>query len=191
MITFNELINKFELQLLETDSGDIANTSSRIGSVEKRIELNTDSMFKHGKYVARTVKNSDELYSHFKKQGIDILPSKDLHSTIAYSKKDFPHELDESNIYIHPKDVKGFDIFGDNKNVLVMKFNSNELQKRHDETIKNGAMYDYNSYEPHITLNYDYSGDISKLEKPNFPIVLHNEYQEGLDETYDKHNIFL
>jgi hypothetical protein len=181
MITFNELINK--LELLETDSGDIAGVSSRLGSVEKRIVLNTNNnMFKYGKYVARTVKNSDELHSHFKKQGIDILPTKDLHSTIAYSRKDFPHELDESNISVHPKDISGFDLFGDNKNVLVMKFNSKELHERHNETIKNGAMYDYDSYKPHITLNYDYTVDISKLEKPNFPIILNNEYQEGLDE---------
>lgn len=182
MKTFKEFIN-------ETTSGDIATASSILGGMEKRIQLNQpedlDIMFKNGKYVAMKVKNNEELYLHFQNQGLTPVDMNELHTTIAYSKDNFPHTINEGEIIIEPKNITGFDLFGDDENILVMTLKSEDLQRRFDETQQNGAHHGYPLYIPHITLSYDYNIEKHGPPKvmfttPKFPIILHNEYVEPL-----------
>ena len=194
MKSFKDLINDCE-SLLETDSGDIASVPSRIGVVQKRLypDIKIDNITStsnttniNGKYVGIKVKNKDMLTKYFNKQNIKV--PKDLHTTIAYSKKNFNYVINESDVVIKPEDMKGFDLFGDNKNILVMLINSPELTSRFNTTIDSGAVYDYKEYQPHITLSYDYNGtvdDLSNLILPDFDIILGNEYEEDLDESFD------
>lgn len=148
----------------------------------------TATTSKPGKYVAVKVKNNKELFSFFKAQGIDVINPEDLHTTIAYSRKDFPYTVDNSEILIHPSSITGFKLFGNAENILVLTFKSKELELRHNNTLKNGAEYDYASYEPHITLDYNYDknkqGSVYTLKIPTFPITLYAEYVEPLDEEY-------
>lgn len=145
----------------------------------------------NGTYVGIKVSNANELYDWFKTQDIEnlVLPN-DYHVTIAYSKKHFTHTLNKSNITITPNNIIGFEMFD---KVLVMLLNSPELEIRHKQTDDEGAIYDYPTYTPHITLSYNY--DITKHQqrpqslntfytKPSFDIVLEDEYVEELDVAY-------
>jgi 2'-5' RNA ligase len=88
------------------------------------------------------------------------ISSSEMHMTVIYSRKHLPEfkprgKLDE-NLVITPTKL---DIFpaqsGDNK-VLVVRFKSDELCKRHKEIMdEHGATYDFDEYKPHLTLSYD------------------------------------
>jgi hypothetical protein len=139
-----------------------------------------------GTYVAVKVINNKELTEWFSNQGLTIEDPSDLHITIAYSSKYFKHKINEDNIIIPKNDVLGFDLFGDDEDILVMTLKSKELSNRHKLTDEEGAYYDYPVYQPHITLSYNFKPTkrtkLSEYFKlPNFDIVLGNEYVEDLD----------
>jgi 2'-5' RNA ligase len=141
---------------------------------------------KEGKYVAVKVINAEQLYNHFSSQGITLIDKSDLHCTIAYSRNSFNYAINTNNITIKPSDIIGFELFGDD-NILVMTIKSDELQKRFDTAMTNGATYDYTVYTPHITLCYNYKIEDGipkqRFKLPNFNIMLGNEYAEPLDLT--------
>jgi hypothetical protein len=138
---------------------------------------------KPGVYVARKVQNSEDLFNWFAKHGLtnQVDPS-DLHVTIAYSKKFFEPLLSTEDITVT---AVGFDLFGDDEEILVLRLESKELQIRFDDCINRGAVFDYGIYQPHITLSYNYEGEKTAKNNynlPTFPIILVNEYSEDLEE---------
>ena len=51
-----------------------------------------------------------------------------------------------------------------------------------------GATYDFPVYSPHITLSYDFSGEILNLPVYNQPIFLDSEYVEDLKIDWEKYD---
>ena len=116
-----------------------------------------------------------------------------LHSTVLYSKKHCPDykapgKLDPVLIGT-PTD---FDVWESNPDngpkmkCLVLKYDCPELIARHKQLMKgHDATYDYDKYEPHVTLSYDIGDfDIDKLSKVEdviSKIVIDDEYHEDLD----------
>ena len=142
-----------------------------------------------GTYVSVKVKNSKEVYDWFKKQGIEVLNSDDLHSTISYSRKEFEREPNTDEIIISKDNLIGIEQLGD-EGAYVLKFNSDELTKRFNECMEAGATYDYDTYIPHMTITYNGKGVyFEKVNIPDFDIILNNETVEPLDlEWKDKLN---
>lgn len=112
----------------------------------------------------------------------------DYHTTIMYSRK---HHPDFSPIpdAIHYGTPIAFDVFTDrrtDKNCLVLKYRSLSIEKRHYD-LKNrfGATWDFDTFEPHITLSYDIGDfDVSKLSVADIKIHLiefSKEYCELLE----------
>lgn len=119
------------------------------------------------------------------KLGITDLNS-ELHSTIIYSAK--PHKQNvQTSPDVHVAQCLGYELFGDESNILVMKLSCPSLSKRFDDlTDQYGFVSDYDEYRPHITLAYDVKDvDISKLPLYNKTIILKNEYSEGLDVDWE------
>jgi hypothetical protein len=91
-----------------------------------------------------------------------------FHTTLIYSTK--PCSWPRIN---HTKVFQGrfldWHVFNtqDNKNCLVLKVDSPQLEERHKELMAEmGASYDFDKYIPHITLSYDIGDyDISQLNK--------------------------
>lgn len=75
-----------------------------------------------------------------------------------------------------------FDMFGPEKNCLVMVLSCPELERRHLE-LRNryGIQWDFPDYHPHITLSYDFVEGRQVLPTPNFPITLQEEYLEDFN----------
>lgn len=134
-----------------------------------------------GTYVSLKVINCVELAEHFKSQGLNIIKPSELHCTVAYSTKSFEHEDNPETIVVSPVDVEmHLSTLGDN--CIVLKINNQEVTKRHEKTIEEGATHGYTTYQAHITLKYSGTDlDISKLIKPDFDILLGNETTEPLN----------
>lgn len=138
-----------------------------------------------GTYVAMKVLNSDELIAFCASQGLVVTKPDELHVTIAYSRKhfDFYPAMVERTIKIQP----GCSCFESLNGCLVLMLDSVELQCEFARTREAGAQYDYDQYQPHVTIEYDCGDvDISYLENPNFCICLGQEYVEDLDPDWVK-----
>jgi hypothetical protein len=134
-----------------------------------------------GTYVSMKVKNKEELYDWFADQNVEVVPEDELHCTVSYSRKVFEHNVNEDEVIITPDQFIGIELLGD-EGAVVLKFNSDKMQDRFNQCMREGATYDYNEYIPHITLTYNGKDlDLSKLELPIFDIVLYNETVEPLD----------
>jgi cation transport regulator ChaB len=148
-----------------------------------KIEKGGDSLEKTqaGTYVSMRVKNADQLREWFEGQGVKMMPSSELHTTISYSRTPFAFQPSSHVIEIHPLKILGVQSLGA-EGAIVMKLQSDELQARFNACMSAGATYDYEEYIPHITLTYDGIGlDLNSLQMPPFPIVLYKETVEPLD----------
>lgn len=125
-------------------------------------------------YVSRKVKNTDDIVEWAKSQGLpSMLDPSDLHVTICYSTKVFEwadmkrqtKELRVKALDEFPEDeqpVRKIEMFGKDKNVLVIQFESPELTARHKQFRKAGASSDFPVYQAHVTITY--KGDDLKEE---------------------------
>lgn len=90
------------------------------------------------------------------------VPSDELHCTVCYSREPIipPKKIDVPVT----GEPKHFSIFKtrDGKNALVLELNSPGAEKIHAKFMDIGASYDFDKYKAHITLSYDYDGELPK-----------------------------
>jgi uncharacterized protein len=138
-------------------------------------------------YVNRPVINGKQFYDWAKSQGFtNILDPNDLHVTIAYSKK----ELDwsklnplKNNIRITggKREIKPLG----NEGAVVLKFESKILTNRWKQILDAGGSWDWESYQPHITITYNGSKlNLNKIEPYDQVIELGPEKFDKLDENW-------
>lgn len=116
-----------------------------------------------------------------------------LHTTLLYSRKYLPDYKAvgkyDTPMVGTPLELVVWKTKGDDgsepANCLVMKYDCPELVKRHNELMKtHGATFDYDEYNPHVTLSYDI-GDMDITTLPDIVkavkrIVITEEYGEDL-----------
>lgn len=136
-------------------------------------------------YVSRRVLNANEIQAWARQQGIEqILPASELHVTIAYSEtpvdwlemgEDWSSD-ERGRLRIKPGGARAFEEFEGGAKVL--QFVSNDLQWRHEAMTAAGAVWEYDSYRPHITITY---GEVPEGVEPyQGPIVLGPEIFEEI-----------
>jgi len=112
---------------------------------------------------------------------------KDMHVTILHSEKTFNWDCDQYNpaLQIDPTTYH-FDKFGSNNDILILAFNSRELEARHDKGMtEHDLTWDFPNYIPHLTISNDAKDvDLSKLEMPIFPLYLVGEYKKDFDPEW-------
>jgi hypothetical protein len=70
-----------------------------------------------------------------------------------------------------------------------MKLNAPTVVARHLQIMAEyGATYDFPVYTPHITLSYNFAGNVESLPAYNESIVLGNEYVEDLKIDWEKYD---
>jgi len=113
------------------------------------------------------------------------IKKEEIHITLIYSKKGISNkEWNNNKLFIDESATPiKLDWLGHEKDCLVLLLNSPYLIKRNKEiTKKYGAISDYTTYHPHVTLAYnikDYTiPDNIKLPKE---LSLTSEYYEDLD----------
>ena len=140
-------------------------------------------------YVSRPVLNTSDIISWAKEQGFDsVMKPEDMHVTIVYSKTPVSYIPNKENnaafsINNGARKLEEFD------GATVLQFECPELQNRWKQFIDKGASWDYDNYNPHITLTYKNNGvKLSEIEPYSGIIKLGKEISEPLDvdKTYEE-----
>jgi len=108
-----------------------------------------------------------------------------IHVTLMYSEDKGNPLIPPSDLVYEEKPVS-FALFGPEKNCLVVKLESKDLQDRHNELLANGFIHSYDDYSPHVTLSYDYEGDLPDKEKLKDIGMLSfsGEYSQAIDDDW-------
>lgn len=144
---------------------------------------------KYGTYVGakpteETVKGLKKLQ---KRLGLkNPIGEDELHTTIMYSKYGSPDLVPSNTTKV--AEPLTFDLYGDDKNCLVLILDSPDLVMRHNQLTVYGLKHTFD-YSPHITLTYDYQGEPFDDEvlydgngDPILTIEFDEEYIEPLDD---------
>lgn len=124
-------------------------------------------------YVQRKVVNGAEILAWAKAQGFEnTVPASDLHVTIAYSKQALDWmKVNETwsgdskgHLTVAPGGARLVEPLG-SEGAVVLLFNSSELSWRHRQIREAGASWDFEDYQPHVTLTYAVGDlDLNKVE---------------------------
>lgn len=122
----------------------------------------------------------------------------EIHTTLLYSRKHCPNYIPggmyKKPIIATPKEFTVWETnpdAGTKTKCLIVKLNCPELVDRHNELMdEHDATFDYDKYQPHVTLSYDI-GDIDVKDLPDisdtvkeFKII--EEYGETLQLDWAK-----
>jgi phage-related protein (TIGR01555 family) len=146
-------------------------------------------------YMYRPVLNGKDIVAHYKAQGVANLhaPS-DLHVTIAYSREpvdwmkigsdDWGGNAD-GGLNIKAGGARMMEQLGGDK-VVCLLFASNDLLYRHMRTIDAGATWDWDEYQPHITIADAPANpiDLDGIEPWQGPIDLGPEVFQVIDDDW-------
>lgn len=140
-------------------------------------------------YVSRKVLNAQEILEHYKAQGIENLVAVgDMHVTIIYSREPVDWmKMGASwngELTIVAGGPRIMDLFGPDKNTVVLTFVSGELNYRHEDMVSNGASWDWPEYQPHISISFDFDGDIEAVEPWTGEIKFGPEIFKEIDEDW-------
>lgn len=152
-----------------------------------------------GTYVGYkvVVKTQKELAEYMDQNEIpNPLDPKKIHTTLIYSRKYLPDFEPRGPISVSakPKEFvvwKGNDGSGEKKaNCLILLLSCPEAEKRHKQIMDEyGATFDYDKFQPHITLSYDIGDmNIKDLKLPDITIEYSEEYEEDLDLDWAVNN---
>ncbi|MHC5307521.1 anti-CBASS protein Acb1 family protein [Bartonella sp. LJL80] len=155
----NQLVEDGTYPGLEQAMQDAENDLSLPDITEEEVErsLNVSDAAPKPLYVSRKVKNAKDILAWAKMQGFETtLKPDDLHVTIAYSRNPVDWmkvgESWQNEITISEGGPRLIEKFGD---AVVLLISSNELSWRHKEIREAGASWDYDEYQPHITISYN------------------------------------
>lgn len=118
-------------------------------------------------YINRPLLNADDLIAWAKDQGFGkTMPAANMHITQIYSKTpvDWGEMGDSFDALQFEGGAREVEPLGDN-GAVVLKFEAGELSQRWSDLIDRGAVSDYPSFTPHVTITWDGSGvDLSKVK---------------------------
>lgn len=147
-------------------------------------------------YVSRRLKNAGDVVAWAKAQGFaTTLDPADMHVTIAFSKTPLdwnaaPDGFDFENVPAAKDQIDGrrsMQRLGD-KGAVVLRFESSDLLKRWQQFRDAGAVWEYPSYQPHVTITYDAGAvDLGSVEPYAGPLEFGPErFAEISDNWMDR-----
>ena len=148
---------------------------------------------KEGTYIGLNLSpGSIKLLKDLQKQ-LEIKEDFPFHITLVYSRKKITMDLNQRiNKTIHALNFHLFDNSKDGGDrALVIKFNCPYCESRFNyASTALGATFDYPKYEPHITLAYNWEGDIPSDELlRDFKINIVSEYSNVLNLDWTDTNV--
>lgn len=145
-------------------------------------------------YVSRKVTNAAEIIAWAKEQGFKTtLPAEDLHVTIAYSRTpvdwmkmgDNWSDNGKGGLTIPAGGPRLMEAFGKDGEAKVLAFASSAMSWRHEDMKRNGASWDHDEYQPHLTISYDPDApDLNSIEPYRGKIELGPEIFEEVKEDW-------
>ncbi len=147
-------------------------------------------------YVCRHLKNTKDIIDWAKSQGFETcLPAEEFHVTIAYSKEkvQWDNTIPLKNTIRVKGGKRSLEKFGSDKNVVVLCFESADLQDRWAYLVDDvGCSWDYEGYHPHVTITYDgksvdikdmtaYDGELV-FGPEKFSEIINGDYKDNFEE---------
>jgi len=139
-------------------------------------------------YVSRDLENSADFLAWAAAQGFEsaFVPG-ELHVTIAFSKQPVDWDTiipDDRPLEVPASDDRQIKQLGPEGEAVVLGFSSAALAARWQQIKNAGASWDYESYQPHVTITYNGEGiDLSTVEPYRGPLIFgpekFNEISEG------------
>lgn len=124
-------------------------------------------------YAFRPVLNRAAIIKWAKEQGLELLAPDALHVTLMHSRTPVDWmkagqsygEDEDGRLMLHPDGKRVLERFGKDGNLIVLSFISDELMWRHERLKQLGCAWDWQEYQPHITLvaDPDHLIDLSKI----------------------------
>jgi hypothetical protein len=153
--------------------------------------INENSMVSHkdGTYMSVTLDkpSQDKLFSWVEDNDIvNACDPSQYHSTVIYSRKSCPDAVEYDLGLPIESTIKEFKLFDTQtgKKCLVGIIDSKELDKHHDILVDDyGATHDFPEYHPHVTISYDFIGNIPK-EVPDFVLTFDSSECKALDPNF-------
>jgi hypothetical protein len=148
-------------------------------------------------YVSRKLLNADEFIRWAKGQGFETTaPADELHVTICFSRtpvdwmkmgSPWGEDNDKGQLTVNPGGARLVERLGD-KGAVVLLFSSSSLSWRHEEFLRNGASFDFDEYQPHVTITYDAPADLDlgKVEPFRGRLVFGPEIFAEVVEDWEK-----
>jgi hypothetical protein len=137
-----------------------------------------------GVYISvKLSEETEELVKEYQNKylkGQDI--NEELHCTLIYSKKPHVDEIEPAE-YTAVGTFKEFNLFGEDKDTLVVEINSQDLLRRNEELVKEHKFIsDFDEYKSHVTLSYGITDiDLNSLPPIEFAFKFQDETVEQLD----------
>lgn len=127
-------------------------------------------------YVSRSLLNTEPFLKHFRAQGFTrLLDADDLHVTIAFSRAAVdwnlikPHKTNLN--VVNETTSRKVSPLGDEA-AIVLHFASDLLHARWEYFRQAGAKWEYEGYQPHVTLTYQGDGvDLSTVIPYRGPLL--------------------
>jgi len=160
--------------------------------LEELLETTEDDDDMATLFVKRAVANIDEITDWARSQGFESI-LEDLHVTICYSKEPLSWKragpADETEIVVPGDTKRSVEPLGD-AGAVVLRFESDDLSGRWKHFRDAGASWDYEEYQPHMTVSYE-AGDLDLEAVENFPgpIVLGPETYKQVDEGWSSDSV--
>ena len=108
-----------------------------------------------------------------------------LHTTLIYSRDHCPNMVAAAPGVTHRVRFKEYQIFtnrASGDSALVMILDAPTVLARHHWLMdEHSATYDFDEFTPHITLTYEFMGNVRGLKPYPYDIMLGQEYVEDLD----------
>lgn len=142
-------------------------------------------------YLRRDVLNGQDIADWFKAQGVpEVYAPEAMHVTVVYSKKPVDWmkmgSAWEARLEVPEGGPRLMEKFGDQGDVLVLLFASNDLNWRHGYALDIGGSSDYPEYQPHISISLQAGAiDLINIKPWTGPILLGPEVFEEIDDSKD------
>ncbi len=139
-------------------------------------------------YVRRPLKNAADVVAWARKAGFSkTLTPADMHVTLAHSKTPVDWSKITPDATMTAADdgsARSIEKLGD-KGAVVLRFTADNLSKRWKDLKDAGAVWDFPSYKPHVTLTYEGADiDLSKIKPFSEPLEFGPEIFEEVDEGW-------
>lgn len=140
--------------------------------------------------VRPTDQTCKEISKFFEDAGIpDLIAPSEYHVTVMYAPEQDLADFDiKEDVGSQTAKFAAYDLFGEDKDCLVMKLDSKGLHEIHDTLAAMGMKYTYPEYSPHLTLSYKAGDvDISTLPEPEFEFHFQPDLEvNAIDKDYKK-----
>lgn len=147
-------------------------------------------------YVRRDVVNAKDILDWARAQGFKTtVPADKLHVTVAFSRTPLDWvkvgeagcwgQDDKGQLTVAPGGPRLVERLGPRQEAIVLMFASSALSWRHEDIKRCGASWDFDDYQPHVTVSWDAADlDLKAVEPYRGPIVLGPEVFEEVAENW-------